>query len=436
MHIEILETEQQKKDFFKLVDRVNLLLMDDQEAFYSYFLFQMEKEICYTIPSPTGISFKNGSYVLALNPLLFSSLTLWQMATSIKHEIHHIISLHLTRAKALKNQYSPLALTTAMDLVVNMYLDHLPPYAVTLEHVNTKYKLSLKPYESFEYYVEALQDALNLLEEDDKEGEEDGTSSTLQMNYDQEKTHDTWEESDEIEEDVLFEITQKAIDKAKKGEMSPHLQRLLETFSQEKPALPWQLYLKKQLGRIEVGKKRTITRRNRRQPHRLDLRGSLTNHQAKIIVALDTSGSISEAQFQQAMQEVMHIIKHVPYHLSVIACDDEIREVYQVKTAKDLRKRPKTQGGTQFSPVFQYANTHQANLVIYFTDGQGERSLKVTPKGYKVLWLISNNHKKLSLKESYGRVKYLQPVKTKEALVEMNDVRLDGYSMNHQAPSL
>ena len=46
------------------------------------------------------------------------------------------------------------------------------------------------------------------------------------------------------------------------------------------------------MGTVESNKKKTITRRNRRQPNRLDLRGELRNHKAEIAVAIDISGSI------------------------------------------------------------------------------------------------------------------------------------------------
>ena len=59
-----------------------------------------------------------------------------------------------------------------MDIVVNQYLNNLPPYATTLERVNLKYSLNLEPYKSFEYYAEKIQTELDLLEEDE-EGEED-----------------------------------------------------------------------------------------------------------------------------------------------------------------------------------------------------------------------------------------------------------------------
>ena len=40
-----------KKDFFQLIDKVNLSLMEDKENFYGYFLFQMGREIRFDITS-------------------------------------------------------------------------------------------------------------------------------------------------------------------------------------------------------------------------------------------------------------------------------------------------------------------------------------------------------------------------------------------------
>ena len=37
--------EEFKKEFFSLVDKVNLSLMEDTDNFYGYFFFQMGKEI-------------------------------------------------------------------------------------------------------------------------------------------------------------------------------------------------------------------------------------------------------------------------------------------------------------------------------------------------------------------------------------------------------
>ena len=143
-----------KYEFFSLVDKVNLSLMEEEDNFYGYFLFQMSREIRFDISSPTGVNFKGAKYIIYFNPIIFLTLDIKQMETTIKHQIHHILSMHLMRAKELKGKYSTLAINMAMDIVVNKFLNNLPPYATTLEWVNLKYSLKLEPYEPFEYYVE------------------------------------------------------------------------------------------------------------------------------------------------------------------------------------------------------------------------------------------------------------------------------------------
>lgn len=188
------------------------------------------------------------------------------------------------------------------------------------------------------------------------------------------------------------------------------------------------------MGTVESNKKKTITRRNRRQPERLDLRGQLRNHKAEIAVAVDISGSMSQEEFNQAIKEVLHIVKNYNHEITLIECDDQIRRAYKVKSVRDVQERRCVSGGTRFTPVFDYANKKNINLLIYFTDGKGEEKLQVIPRGYKVLWVISGRGDSLSLKESYGAVKKLSKIEIKDTSLEMSDVRSDGYSMNNQAP--
>ena len=194
--------------------------------------------------------------------------------------------------------------------------------------------------------------------------------------------------------------------------------------------MPWNLYLKRLMGTVESNKKKTITRRNRSQPDRLDLRGQLRSHQAKIIVALDISGSISDEEFNRAIKEVLNIVKNYNHEITIIECDSEIRRVYKVKAVRDIKDRINIRGGTRFTPVFEYANNNKANLLVYFTDGKGEDKLLSIPNGYKTLWVISGRGDKLSLKEAYGAVKKLDNIEIKDTTLNMSDVMRDGYSMN------
>ena len=424
-----------KDEFFKLVDKVNLSLMEDKENFYGYFLFQTSRDIRFDISSPTAVNFKGAKYIIYFNPIIFLNLNMKQMETTIKHEILHILSMHLLRSKELKNKYSTLAINIAMDIVVNQYLNYLPPYATTLQWLNSNYSLKLEPYESFEYYVEKIQTELDLQEVDENGEEVDNyENENIETEYNPEHTHDIWEESDEIDEKTLKEFTEKFVNISQKGEIPNYLSGLIAGLKNSKGELPWNLYLKKLMGTVESNKKKTITRRSRRQPNRLDLRGELRSHKAEIAVVIDTSGSISDEEFKQAIKEVLNIVKNYNHEITIIECDNEIRRTYKVKSVKDIKERINIRGGTKFTPVFEYANKKKINLLIYFTDGKGEDRLEVIPRGYKILWVISGRGDKLSLRESYGAVKKLSKVEVKEDVIDMSDVRTDGYSMNNQQP--
>ncbi len=418
--------------FFSLIDQVNLSLMEDKDNFYGYFLFQMSRDIRFDISSPTAVSFKGTSYVLSFNPVIFLTLTRKQMESSIKHEVLHICSMHLLRAKECRNKYKPVAINMAMDIVVNAYLDYLPPYATTLEWVNLNYSLRLLPFEPFEYYVEKIQTALDLLEEVDDETEDDTPDGdNIETDYNPATTHDLWEDSGDIDEQTLREFTEKLIDASLKGGIPFYLESMLAALKNSKADLPWNVYLKRFMGAVESDPKKTVTRRNRRQPDRLDLRGQLRSHKAKIVVALDISGSISDEEFNQAIREVFSIVKNYNHEITLVECDHEIRRVYTVKSVKDIKDRMHIRGGTRFTPVFEFANAQKINLLVYFTDGKGEEQLQTKPRGYKTLWVVSGKGDKLSLKETYGVVKKLNPAESKENVFEMDNVEKGGYSMNN-----
>lgn len=233
----------------------------------------------------TILNDRNGAkYVIYFNPIIFLNLNLKQIESTIKHEILHIVSLHLIRAKEFKATYSTLAINMAMNIVVNTYLDYLPPD-------DSKDK------------TDAANDAATDRDLDcDRDQHE-----TIETAYNPEKTHDIWEDSSDIDEKTLQEFTKNFTNNAQKGSLPNFLASMVSSLKNSKAELPWNLYLKRLMGAVESNNKKTITRRNRRQPDRLDLRGQLRSHKAKIVVALDISGSISDQEFNQAIQEVLDI---------------------------------------------------------------------------------------------------------------------------------
>jgi len=172
------------------------------------------------------------------------------------------------------------------------------------------------------------------------------------------------------------------------------------------PVLSWQAILKKYVGTITANKRKTRMRLNRRQPERFDLSGSVDDKVLKIVVAIDTSGSMSDSMIGQVMNEIFAILSKRKHDITVIECDAEVRRVYKAKTPADIKKKVSGRGGTWFSPVIDYVNNDKYfrdALLIYFTDGYGEREIP-KPRTYRNIWVVIDDARHLSLKEPYGMV--------------------------------
>ncbi len=425
-------------EFLAFIDKISMNLMEQRENFYGYFLLQMTRKIDLYLASPTGVNFTGGKFMLYFNPLIFLSLTVEQMFTSLQHEILHLVSLHLQRVRSLQGKYSKLAINLAMDLTVNNYLTNLPPDGVTLAFVNKKYCIKLNPYESLEFYVEALEKAIKTPKapNHDETGEDEDRSEPVEgevsYKFLPNDTHDLWKANETVEEGVLNSFLEQYVDGSARGKLVGHVATLVKILRDSLHELPWQKYLRKMLGSLATDYKHTTARRNRRQPNRLDLPGRLRRFQPKVGVALDVSGSISDEEFKQAMKEVLGLVRTYKQAITVIECDDRIRRVYKVRSFHDIQDRFKEKGGTAYSPVIELANKEKFDLLVYFTDGQGEEKLTREPKGFKILWVLSGDGEKLSIGDKYGIVKKLKPIAVTSSILDAYDVEQGGFSMNHQ----
>ena len=172
------------------------------------------------------------------------------------------------------------------------------------------------------------------------------------------------------------------------------------------PVLSWQAILKKYVGTITADKKKTRTRLNRRQPERFDLSGSIDDKVLKIVVAIDTSGSVDDHMIGQIMNEIFAILAKRKHDITIIECDAQVRRVYKAVTPADVKKKVTGRGGTWFSPVIEYINEDKYfrdALLIYFTDGYGETNIP-RPRTYRNMWVVIDDARHLSLKEPYGIV--------------------------------
>jgi predicted metal-dependent peptidase len=104
----------------------------------------------------------------------------------------------------------------------------------------------------------------------------------------------------------------------------------------------------------------------------------------KLMLAIDTSGSVCDDEDKEFMNEMHHIYK-TGVDITLVQCDTYIRDISEYKGTYDLKLHGR--GGTDFTPVIKYFNENTSyTSLVYFTDG--EASTSVNPRA-KVLWVHS-----------------------------------------------
>lgn len=414
-------TKEFKKSFLKLLELCTFSMMQDKDDFFAFFTIQMKRGIKLDLPTAVGNTASLTYFNIYFNPFIFLECSLEEMKALIKHEVYHIMYNHLKRARDIIGKYSPTAISKAMDVSINQYINNLPPWSHKLQNVGLSYNINLKDDESMEWYAKEIQKGIDKLNSDKGEkiieDKVHGDSKLIKRKHDSVHAHDLWWNSeDDLNLEQLKEITKKAANNASKGKIPSQFQQIINDLNKVSE-ISWKDYLRKIIGTLPSGHKKTITRKDRRQPYRLELRGKLNDHIAQIIIAIDISGSIANEEIDQIMTEVFHIVKNYHSEITIIECDNEIRRVYKVRSKENVRKKLDTKGGTLYSPVFEYVHNHRMrnHLLIYFTDGVGEQELKYAPINYKTLWVLTGKGEKLSLKNSYGEVKRLSNVKAEKA---------------------
>ncbi len=400
-----------KSKFLNFIEMLTFDLMDGEDNFFAMFFIQMKRGVRGDIASGCETEMSLSYFTMYFNPYIFLKCSIKEMKALIKHEIYHVMYNHMKRAKKLSEKYSMLAINTAMDVSVNQYIKDLPPWSISLQNTKLQYNIIDFEYDkTLEYYVKKIQENIDKKKKDEKRGIVNDKNFGVYKEFDEMNIHKLWRNnSKEFSEDQIDELKNKIIRNAAKGKLPPKVQEYVDDMN-KKAEISWQSYLKRMIGTLPKGYKKTITRKDRRQPYRMDLRGRLSNHVIKIVVAVDISGSMTDVEIDEAMTEVFDILRDRNYECTIIECDNIVRRVYKVKKPKDIRKKLDTKGGTSFSPVFEYLHKHRMEdcLLIYFTDGMGEKELPVRPKIKKILWVLTGQKGELSLNRSLGKVKKLK----------------------------
>ena len=171
------------------------------------------------------------------------------------------------------------------------------------------------------------------------------------------------------------------------GKLSQSLMRFVDNLLA--PQLPWRALLARYMmnaARDDYSFQRT----SRREGEALMPR--LYSQSVNVVVALDTSGSVTNDELQEFLTEIDALKGQVRAEITLHACDDKMDEAGPWRFAmwEPLTLPPEVSGGggTDFRPVFDWVNRDRLNpdLLVYFTDAEGEFP-KQEPQ-YPVVWLV------------------------------------------------
>lgn len=362
-----------------------------KEPFYGFFLIMLNK--LWSEKIPTACVGKNGiNYQLVINPDFWENLNDNQRKGILKHELMHIAFQHLSIYFSFKNHQ--LA-NIAMDCEINQYIDKewLPEGGIDIDDYP---ELNLDRKAGCRYYYTMMDKAKEQKEKTGSSGSKafDELLDNIEKG-DSPVDHSGWKEFEdipEVEQKLIDSQVQRILKEAqeqtlkKRGSIPGEIKDLIKLDEILKPKFNWRAYIRRFTG---VSTK-TFTKKTRRKENKRfsDNPGIKVKTRQKMLLAIDTSGSVNNEELKEFMNEIYHLHK-AGVSIVIVQCDTKINDISDYKGKFELNI--KGRGGTSFDPVLEYYMEHpEYTSLIYFTDGEWSTKIKPTKS---ILWVLSEKSK-------------------------------------------
>lgn len=115
---------------------------------------------------------------------------------------------------------------------------------------------------------------------------------------------------------------------------------------------------------------------------------SCTSQRFKLVVAVDSSGSVDEELLNEFLSELSFLMNTIPnYQIELLVCDEKIHSHDTFYNGDILEVDLKGSGATDFRPVFDFieCELEDTKLLLYFTDLDGVFPKKMP--SYEVKWI-------------------------------------------------
>lgn len=342
------------------------------------------------------------------------------LEAALCHEILHIALEHLYRGKEM--EHHPILGNIAADMVVNDILvedgfklnhDWIVPYnhSYTLDYMDgselTVENINEKPMEVI--YDEIRRDSKGRDEGNTGDGSggsgdatgggegerEGGIDGSGQFDTHITSPRDSMGEADKkANKEWKRKITEAAAYAKMRGELPAGLEERIDHILESK--MNWKQHLNKYItSRIPYDY--SYSRPSNRSISTGFYMPHITkNEQLDIVVAIDTSGSISQDELGMFLGEMIGIAKSFPQvSMRIIDCDSAIQSDRVVKNGNITKIREMTikgRGGTSHVPVYEYVKSKYPNtkILINFTDGYTDFPERHNWK-WDTLWVLTKD---------------------------------------------
>lgn len=340
-----------------------------ENPFYGLFLLGLSKVVDKSVE--TACVRKRGiNCELVINPDYWNSQDDVQQMNLLQHEVYHIVFQHMFLWDSFPNKE---VLGLAADCEVNSYLNNLDDSWVVPSLWNLPEKKGTK------FYYEEILKQVSPQQKHQQPGEDTRDSQDNDNGMPQTKDdHSQWgkdfqECSDAEKQLIQNQINQQIKSAAEqtikmRGTIPAELQEIIDEILKVKPRIfDWKAYFRRMLGSIyDVNIKKTRRKESIRFP---GAAGIKHKKKVSILVAIDTSGSVSNQELIDFFSEITYIYK-AGARITILECDANISANYEY-TGKWTGK-VHGRGGTDFQPVIDYyrKNIKDYAALVYFTDGE------------------------------------------------------------------
>jgi len=358
-----------KKDFDLNLHAYRLL---QEEPFFAALSRKVEKQADPSIPTAgVWVNPDSGVFEMKYNPEFLGKLPEKQIRGVLKHEFYHLIFDHVTSRKP--DHVPHKAWNIAADLAINSHIaDELPETACVPGRGPFA---DLPLFRSAEWYLANLPEGEGESGEGSAEGSGDGGGDGEGDSPGSFDDHSGWEEAadsaasamaKERLKNAIKEAAQEAAKSPKgfgsmSGELKQEILKRLET------KVDWKKVLRYFVKTSQRAQRRaSIKRINRRYAYIHP--GKKVQRQAKIAIAIDQSGSVSDEMLEAFFSELNKLAKLAEF--TVVPFDTQVDEskVYVWRKGENKKAERVLCGGTCFEAPTDWANKNGVDGVIILTD--------------------------------------------------------------------